>query len=70
MGDGADRLAYSVAEAASALGISRSYCYELVQQGVLPYLQLGCRKVIPRRSLEEYIKGQTRQHGSEVEGAE
>ncbi len=48
MNDAGDRLTYSVAEAARVLGISRSYCYELVQQGVLPSLRLGRRRLVPR----------------------
>jgi excisionase family DNA binding protein len=50
------RLTYSVPEAARALGISRSYCYELVQEGVLPHLPLGRRRLIPRAALERYVK--------------
>jgi excisionase family DNA binding protein len=54
-----DRLTSSVAEAAGALGISRSYCYELIQEGRLPYLQLGRRRLVPRAALEHYVKGRT-----------
>jgi excisionase family DNA binding protein len=54
-----DRLTYSVAEAARVLGISRSYCYELVQEGVLPYLQLGRCRLVPRAALERYVREQT-----------
>ena len=64
MDDHVDQLAYSVAEAARALGISRSYCYELVQQGVLPHLSLGRRKVIPRKALTDYVDRKTRQPGT------
>lgn len=64
MDDHVDRLTYSVAEAARALGISRSYCYELVQQGVLPYLSLGRRRMIPRKALTDYVERKTRQPGS------
>jgi excisionase family DNA binding protein len=58
----AGRLTYSVAEAARALGISRSYCYELVQEGVLPHLELGRRRLIPRTALERYVRERTRRH--------
>jgi excisionase family DNA binding protein len=69
MDDHVEQLAYSVAEAARALGISRSYCYELVQQGVLPHLSLGRRKVIPRKALTDYVEQETRQPGTaEPEG--
>jgi excisionase family DNA binding protein len=56
MGDAADRLTYSVAEAARVLGISRSYCYELVQGGQLPSLRLGRRRLIPRAALERFVE--------------
>ncbi len=59
MGDAADRLTYSVAEAARVQGISRSYCYELVQEGVLPSLQLGRRRLVPRSALERYVEEPT-----------
>jgi excisionase family DNA binding protein len=62
MRDEEHRLTYTVTEAARALGISRSYCYELVQQGALPFLPLGRRRVIPRRALEDYVAQQTRRH--------
>jgi excisionase family DNA binding protein len=45
-----------VTEAARVLGISRSYCYELVQEGVLPSLQLGRRRLVPRAALERYVE--------------
>jgi excisionase family DNA binding protein len=63
MRDEVDRLTYTVTETARALGISRSYCYELVQQGVLPFLRLGRRRVVPRRALEDYVAQQTRRPG-------
>ena len=62
MRDEVDRLTYTVTETAQALGISRSYCYELVQQGVLPFLALGRRVLIPRRALEDYVQQQTQRH--------
>jgi excisionase family DNA binding protein len=63
MRDEVDRLTYTVTEAARALGISRSYCYELVQQGILPVLTLGRRVLIPRGALEDYVQQQTQRHG-------
>jgi excisionase family DNA binding protein len=69
MDEQADRLTYSVAEAAMVLGISRSYCYELIQQGVLPYLPLGRRKLIPRASLERYVNEQARRHHAGSSGS-
>ena len=37
------------------LGVSRSYAYELVRQGVLPCMRLGRRIVIPVRALEALL---------------
>lgn len=64
MCEGTDRLTYSVAETARVLGISRSYCYELVQEGALPYVQLGRRRLVPRAALERYVKEQTQCYAS------
>lgn len=51
------KLAYSVAEAAVALGISRCLAYELVHRGVIPSVRLGERRlVIPRTSLEMMLR--------------
>ncbi len=63
MGEEPARLTYSIPEAAAALGISRSFCYELVEQGRLPFVRLGRRKLIPRAALEAYLRQHTRVHG-------
>lgn len=48
-------LTYSAADAAHLLGISERHVYELVARGVLPVLELGRRKVIPRKAIELVI---------------
>ena len=48
---GADRLVYSVAEAAALLGISRAFAYELVARGELPVICLGRRRLVPKVAL-------------------
>lgn len=51
------KLAYSVEEAAKALGIGRCLCYELVRQGRIPALRLGERRlVVPRAALERLLE--------------
>jgi excisionase family DNA binding protein len=50
-----DRLALSIEEASSALGISRSLGYELVARGELPAIRLGRRIVVPRAALERLL---------------
>ncbi len=39
----AERLVYSVGEAAALLGISRAFAYELIARGELPVICLGRR---------------------------
>jgi excisionase family DNA binding protein len=47
----ADRLVYTVAEAAVLLGISRAFAYELVARGELPVICLGRRRLVPKVAL-------------------
>jgi len=49
-------LVMSVADAAHALGVSDDLIYDLIQQGVLPCLQFGRRKVIPRVVIDATIE--------------
>ena len=46
------RLFVSIPEAAKALGISRTFAYELAERGDLPTRQLGRRKLVPVCALE------------------
>ncbi len=51
-----DRLTYTVAEAARALGISRGLAYEMTRQGGLPSLRLGQRRIlVPRGALDALL---------------
>jgi excisionase family DNA binding protein len=54
-GLGTDRLAYSVAEAANALSISRSRIYELVATGEVGICKIGKRTVIPAIELTDFL---------------
>ena len=45
-----ERRTYTVTEAATVLGISRTSAYERVRAGELPALRLGRRIVIARRA--------------------
>ncbi|MFD1443004.1 helix-turn-helix domain-containing protein [Thermoactinomyces vulgaris] len=49
-------LVYTVKQAAKALNISQTTCYELIREGKLPHLKLGGRKLIPIKALEEFIE--------------
>ncbi|SCY80884.1 transcriptional regulator, AlpA family [Lachnospiraceae bacterium XBB2008] len=47
---------YTILEVAGMLGISRSYAYEMVRQGVIPSIKLGERKrVIPKETFLRWI---------------
>lgn len=50
-----EKLVYSVQEVAEALGISKSYAYELVRKGIIPSLQLGKKRIIPKEKLKIWI---------------
>jgi excisionase family DNA binding protein len=51
------RLALSIEETSSLLGISRSLGYELAAQGRIPTVRLGRRVVVPRAALERLLAG-------------
>jgi len=50
-----ERLAYSIAEAAEAIGISQDTVYRLIQRGEVHSVLLGKRRLIPRASLFELL---------------
>ncbi len=50
-----ERLALSVEEAGSLLGISRDLAYDLVARRELPSVRLDRRLVVPRRALVEAL---------------
>ena len=58
-------IVYSIAEVAQLLDISRSYAYKLVQQGELPDLDIGTRRVIPKAYLDEWIREKVKENQHE-----
>jgi excisionase family DNA binding protein len=48
-------LAVSVEEAAKMLGIGKTLAYELVNQGVIPTIALGSKRVVPIKLLEKKL---------------
>lgn len=50
--DGNDRVAYSIAEAATRLGIGRTAMYEAVRSGQFPSVRIGGRVLVPRYALD------------------
>jgi excisionase family DNA binding protein len=51
----ANRLVYTVEEAATLLGISRSFAYEAVQNGQIPSMRIGRRILVPKAALERFL---------------
>jgi excisionase family DNA binding protein len=51
----ADRLAYSVDEAAHLTGLSRDLLYDEMRRGNLNYLKVGRRRLITRQHLEQFL---------------
>ena len=56
----ADRLVYSIPEAAHALQCSKSLVYDLVKAEKLPHIHLSEKRVvIPVAALERYLQAQS-----------
>ena len=66
-GPPAERLAYSVDEAARLTGLSRDLLYDEMRRGHLPYLKVGRRRLITRQHLEQFL-GMTPGHQQSVPG--
>jgi excisionase family DNA binding protein len=52
-----ERLAYSVNEAATVLGIARETVYELIRSGQLRSRKAGNRRIVGRHHLLEFLDG-------------
>ena len=53
--DLAERLAYSVDEAARLTGLSRDLLYDEMRRGNLTYVKVGRRRLITRRHLQQFL---------------
>ena len=51
-----ERLAYSPAEAAEALGVTRQHIYHLIERGAIRAVKLGRSARIPRAELERLLE--------------
>jgi excisionase family DNA binding protein len=51
----AERLAYSVDEAAQLTGLSRDLLYDQMRRGNLPYVKVGRRQLITRQHLQQFL---------------
>ena len=56
-----ERLAYSVAEAASVLGLSRSLIYDQLRTGRLCSLKVGGRRIITREQIDKFLAGMSQE---------
>jgi len=55
LGPPAERLAYSVDEAARLTGLSRDLLYDEMRRGHLSYLKVGRRRLITRQHLQQFL---------------
>jgi excisionase family DNA binding protein len=51
----AERLAYSVQEAAQLTGLSRDLLYDQTRRGNLSYIKIGRRRLITRQHLQQFL---------------
>ena len=61
-----DKQAYSVAEAATTLGISKTTLYELIKVGQITTYSIGSKTLITAQALEDFVDFQYRGGGYEV----
>ena len=52
------KLAYSVAEGAAAVGLGRTKFIELINEGAIRTVRVGRRVLVPRSALEDFIQSQ------------
>ncbi len=52
----AERLAYSVDEAARLTGLSRDLLYDEMRRGNLAYIKVGRRRLITRQQLQQFLE--------------
>lgn len=48
-------IAYTIAEAAAALGLDEARVRDLIRTGVLPHIALGNRRLVGKRALEQWL---------------
>jgi excisionase family DNA binding protein len=56
--DRSEALTYSVEQAAEVLGVSRSKMYDILHRPGFPVVDVGNRRLIPRRQLERWLENQ------------
>lgn len=53
-----DKKTYTVLEVAQILGISKSLCYELIKRGKIPSLDIGRRRIIPKKRFDDWLENE------------
>lgn len=53
----AERLVYSIAEAAELLNLSERSAYAAAKRGEIPVLKMGSRMVVPKAALDAMLAG-------------
>lgn len=53
-----DKLAYSTAEAAEVLGVSRPVVYKLMRQASFPVFKVGTRTLVSAEGLRAWVQAQ------------
>lgn len=61
-----DQITYGIDDAHKQLGITRSALYQLLGTGEIASIKVGRRRLITRRSLEQFIAKQEREQGSKA----
>ena len=61
-----EKQTYSVAEAATILGISRTTLYELMQAGVISTFSIGSKTLITAQALDDFVDFYYRNGNREV----
>lgn len=61
-----EKIAVRPAEAAEALGISRSKVYELIATGEIPSVRIGNSARVPVKALRDLVESATAANGSEA----
>ena len=64
-----DMLAFSVAETARLLGLSREGAYQAIHRGDIPAVRIGKRILVPRAALEQLLRTASLPQGDERDAA-
>ena len=51
-----EKKVYTAMEAAKILGVSKGLIYDMMRKGSIPSLELGRRRVIPKKRFDEWLE--------------